>query len=54
MTINNNKEDHKSNSDGGALVTMCGRNEEPQSNVVACWRIIIACTCCKAMDMCCW
>jgi hypothetical protein len=44
MTINANKKDlrqkdkrtiiyHKSTSDGGALVMMCGRDEEPQSSV---------------------
>jgi hypothetical protein len=47
MTINANKEDlrrkdkrtviyHKSTNDGGALVMMCGTDEEPQSNVAAC------------------
>jgi hypothetical protein len=54
MTINNNKEDHKLNSDGGTLVMMCGREEEPQPSVAACWKIVMACTCCKAMDMRCW
>jgi len=44
MTINVNKKDlrqkdkriviyHISTSDGGALVMMCGRDEEPQSSV---------------------
>jgi hypothetical protein len=28
MTIKDNKEDHKSNGDGGALVMMCGKNED--------------------------
>ncbi len=27
--INDDKEDHKSNGDGGALVMMCGKNEDP-------------------------
>jgi hypothetical protein len=43
---------HKSTNDGGALVIMCGRNEEPRPSVAARWKIIMICACCKAMDTC--
>jgi hypothetical protein len=41
---------HKLTNDGGALAMMCGRDEKPQSNVATRWRIVMACTHCKAMD----
>jgi len=60
MTINDNKEDlrqvvfyHISTSDKSALAMMCGRDEEPWPSVEACWKIVMVCTCCKAMDTCC-
>jgi hypothetical protein len=34
-------------SDGGALALICGRDEEPQPSVIACWRILVACACYK-------
>ncbi len=42
---------HKSTIDGSALTMMCGRDEEPWPNATTRWRITMACTCCRAMDM---
>ncbi len=41
---------HKSASDGGALVIMCGRNEKMWVNVIACWRIMMTCAHSRAID----
>ncbi len=58
MMINDNIENlrwksyfcHKLVSDGGALVMMCGRDEEFGPSVIAHWRIVMAYTHYKAMD----
>jgi hypothetical protein len=42
---------HKSTDDGGALAMMFGKDEEPQSSVVAHWKIVTTCACYRAMDM---
>jgi hypothetical protein len=41
---------HRSASDEGALIGMCGRNEELWLSVAAHWRIAMACTHCKAIN----
>ncbi len=59
MTINDNKEDlrqkschyHKSTRYKNALAMMCGRDEEPQPNIVACSKITMAYAHCRVMDM---
>jgi hypothetical protein len=52
MTINNDKTViyHKLGSDGGALVMMCGKDEEPQPSATTHWKIVMACACCRAMN----
>jgi hypothetical protein len=40
-------------NDKGALIIMCGRNEDPWPNATACWKIDMVCTRYMAMDTCC-
>ncbi len=62
MMINDNKEDlrqkiiicHKLVNDRGKLAMMYGIYEEPWLSAIACWRIIMACTCYRVMDTHCW
>jgi hypothetical protein len=60
MIINDNKKDlrrknqficHKLASDKSALAMMYGRGAEPQPNATACWKIVMVCAHCRAMDM---
>jgi len=41
---------HKSASDEGAQVVMCGRDEEPWLSMTTHWKIVMTCTHCKAID----
>jgi hypothetical protein len=41
---------HKSTNDGGALVGMCGRDEDLWLSVATCWRIMMACACYRAIN----
>jgi hypothetical protein len=41
---------HKSASDESALVIKCGRDEKLWLSVAACWKIVMACTHCRAID----
>ncbi len=45
---------HKLANDEGALAMMCGREEKLRPSAIVHWRLVMACTCCKAMDTCCW
>jgi hypothetical protein len=44
---------HKSINDGGALAGMCGRDENLWLSVATHWKIVMACTCWRAIDICC-